>query len=96
MAARTMISKTSPLMVRLDRTSKATLLRASQLRQISVSDYVRQVTVSQARRETISADHRVLALSPDEQLQFWHSLNAPVKLTPRQKKLAAIMRGDAK
>ena len=39
----------SPLMVRLDEQSKAYLSAAAQLRQISVSDYVRTITVSQAR-----------------------------------------------
>ncbi len=39
--------KSSPLMVRLDDESKAYLSRAAELRRISVSDYVREVTVAQ-------------------------------------------------
>ena len=37
----------SPLMVRLDRESRAYLTEAARLRRISVSDYVRAVTVAQ-------------------------------------------------
>ena len=44
----------SPLMVRLDDESKRCLAEAVQLRQISVSDYVRTVTVPQAKREACS------------------------------------------
>jgi len=37
-------------MVRLDVASKAVLARAAELRRISVSDYVRSITVAQAQR----------------------------------------------
>lgn len=40
----------SPLMVRLDAESKQALTDAAELRRISISDYVRTVTVAQARR----------------------------------------------
>lgn len=43
-------AKPSPLMVRLDEDGKAVLARAAELRWVSVSDYVRMVTVAQARR----------------------------------------------
>ncbi len=85
--------KTSPLMVRLDSESKKALTEAAKLRRISVSDYVRKVTVAQARREVASARDQTILLSPDEQLAFWQSLQAPPKLTPAQKRLGAIMRG---
>ena len=39
----------SPLMVRLDKESKQCLAEAANLRHVSVSDYVRTVTVPQAR-----------------------------------------------
>lgn len=84
----------SPLMVRLDAESKSALAAAAELRRISVSDYVRTVTVAQARREVASARDQTLLLSPDEQLAFWQALNASGKLTPAQKKLGAIMRGE--
>ncbi|MFM7059066.1 MAG: DUF1778 domain-containing protein [Planctomycetota bacterium] len=87
--------KASPLMVRLDSESKQALTDAAELRRISVSDYVRTVTVAQARREVASAREQTVLLSPDEQLAFWRALQAPSKLTPAQKRLAAIMR-DAK
>ena len=40
----------SPLMVRLDEESKACLVQAAELRRVSLSDYVRMVTVAQAAR----------------------------------------------
>jgi len=83
----------SPLMVRLDAESKQVLADAAELRRISVSDYVRTVTVAQARREVASAREQTVLLSPDEQLAFWRALQAPPKLTPAQKRLGAIMRG---
>lgn len=85
----------SPLMVRLDEDSKEVLARAAELRRISVSDYVRQVTVSQARKEVVAAAEQTIALTPDEQLAFWHALSGPVKLSPAQRKLGRVMRGEA-
>ena len=85
--------KASPLMVRLDLESKQALTDAAELRRISVSDYVRTVTVAQARREVASAREQTVRLSPDEQLAFWQALQVPAKLTPAQKRLGAIMRG---
>ena len=75
---------TSPLMVRLDEESKDVLARAAELRRISVSDYVRQVTVSQARKEVVAAAEQTIAMTPDEQLAFWTALNEPAKLTPAE------------
>ena len=43
----TTAAKASPLMVRLDAESKQALIAAAELRRISVSDYVRTVTVAQ-------------------------------------------------
>jgi uncharacterized protein (DUF1778 family) len=83
------------LMVRLDEESKASLTRAAELRGISVSDYVRDVTVSQARREILAARERTIALTPEEQLAFWQALNEPAKLTRAQRRLGAIMRGKS-
>ncbi len=88
-------SSGSPLMVRLDSQSKEVLAEAAQLRHISVSDYVRTVVVPQAQKEVDAAQSRVLVLSPQEQLEFWNALNAPVRLTAKQKKLAAMMRKKA-
>jgi uncharacterized protein (DUF1778 family) len=82
-------------MVRLDEESKAALVRAAALRGISVSDYVRQVTVSQARKEVAAAGEQTIAMTPEEQLAFWTALAAPVKLTPAQKKLGQVMRGES-
>ncbi|MFN5300934.1 MAG: DUF1778 domain-containing protein [Planctomycetaceae bacterium] len=83
----------SPLMVRLDAVSKQALTDAAELRRITVSDYVRTVTVAQARREVASARDQTILLSPEEQLAFWHALQASQQLTPAQKRLGALMRG---
>jgi len=89
------IRRASPLMVRLDEESKAWLAEAAQLRKVSVSDYVRTVTVAQARQEVEGARNRTIVLTSVEFLQFWEALQKPVRLTPAQKKLGAIMRGEA-
>jgi uncharacterized protein (DUF1778 family) len=88
-------SPTSPLMVRLDAASKSALAKAAKLRKISVSDYVRTVTVAQARREVEAARGQTIAMSPEEQLAFWTALNEPLVLTPAQRKLGELMRGKA-
>ena len=82
----------SPLMVRLDGESKRMLSLAAELRRISVSDYVRQVTVAQARREVAQSSERIISLTPDEQLAFWIALSTPKKLTVAQQKLGRLMR----
>jgi uncharacterized protein (DUF1778 family) len=85
--------KSSSLMVRMDDDSKRVLARAAELRRISVSDYVRTVTVSQARREVSSAQEQTIQMTPAEQLAFWQALQTPVKLTAAQKRLSRLMRG---
>ena len=85
----------SPLMVRLDAESKACLTRAAELRRISVSDYVRAVTLAQARREVNAAREQTIVLSPEEQLAFWKALSEPAKLTVAQRRLASVMRGKS-
>lgn len=84
----------SPLTVRLDEKSKRAVERAAELRGISISDYVRTVMVAQAQREVAAADQQTIELTPDEQITFWEALQAPAKLTPAQKKMAALMRGE--
>lgn len=93
-ASKTAASKTSPLMVRLDAESKRALAEAAELRRISVSDYVRTVTVAQARREVANARDQTITLSAEEQLAFWQALQGPVKLTPAQKRLGTLMQGN--
>jgi uncharacterized protein (DUF1778 family) len=88
------VKNVSPLMVRLDADSKRSLEEAASLRRISVSDYVRAVTVPQAQREVRAAQENVIRLSPEEQLALWTALNEPPKLTAAQKRLGAIMRGE--
>jgi len=45
-------------------------------------------------REVEPDRSQVLVLTPEEQLAFWNALAAPPSLTPAQKKLGAVMRGD--
>jgi uncharacterized protein (DUF1778 family) len=82
-------------MVRLDDESKSCLAQAAQLRQISVSDYVRTVIVPQARREVQAAREQIITFTPEEQLRFWNALNGTSKLTPAQRRLGAVMRGES-
>ncbi len=49
--------------------------------------------MSKRKKPTVSAREQTIQLTPDEQLAFWQSLQAPAKLTPAQKRLGAIMRG---
>ena len=85
----------SPLMVRLDEQSKKYLVKAAKLRRISVSDYVRMVTVPQAEKEVRAAGEHVIPLTPEEQLAFWNALNEPPQLTEAQKELGRVMRGES-
>ena len=86
--------KTGSLMVRMDADSKRVLADAAELRGISVSDYVRTVTVAQARREVASAGQQTILMTSDEQLAFWQALQRPPKLTQAQKRLGQLMRGE--
>ena len=89
------LPQASPLVVRLDEESKAMLTQAAELRRISVSDYVRTITVAQARREVFSAKDQTLVLSPEEQLAFWKALQASPKITSAQRRLRSQMRGES-
>jgi uncharacterized protein (DUF1778 family) len=82
-------------MVRLDEESKQCLAEAANLRRVSVSDYVRTVTVPQARREVRAASEQVIAMTAEEQLMFWNALNETPKLTPAQRRLGSTMRGPS-
>jgi uncharacterized protein (DUF1778 family) len=82
-------------MVRLDDESKAYLAKAAELRGISLSDYVRTVTVTQAKREVLAARDQVISLSAEEQLAFWNALNDTPVLTDAQRRLGKMMRGEA-
>ena len=82
-------------MVTLDEDSQLVLNEAAHVRRISVSDYVRTVAVAQARREVQAAQQRTLTFSADEQLAFWQALDEPAKLTPAQRRLGALVRGES-
>ncbi len=85
----------SPLMVRLDEDSKRCLVEAAGLRNLSLSDYVRTVTVAQAGREVRGASQQVTVMTPAEQLAFWNALQETPKLTPAQRRLGSLMRGQS-
>jgi uncharacterized protein (DUF1778 family) len=85
---------TRSLMVRLDADSKECLSQAAKLRGISLSDYVRAVTVPQARREVLAARQQTIVLTPEEQLSFWTALAEPANLTEAQRRLGSLMRGE--
>jgi uncharacterized protein (DUF1778 family) len=80
-------------MVRLDPLSQAILTRAAKLRGLSVSNYVRQVTIAQAFREVLADRGQTIILSPEEQLSFWQALDDPGTLTPAQRRLGKLMGG---
>ena len=84
----------SPLMVHLDNKSKAYLEQAAELRRVSLSDYVRAVTVAQAQREVLAAREQTIALTSEEQLRFWQALNEPPRLTDAQRRLGLVMKGE--
>jgi uncharacterized protein (DUF1778 family) len=84
----------SSLMIHVDGASKAVLCQAAALRGIGVSDYVREVSVAQARREVQAARAQTLALTAEEQLAFWNPLSESPRLTEGQRRLGAIMRGE--
>jgi uncharacterized protein (DUF1778 family) len=79
--------------VRLDPESKAFLAKAAERRRISVSDYVRTVTVAQARKEVLASREQTITLTPEEQLAFCNGLNEPPRLTEAQRRLGKVMRG---
>lgn len=89
-----MANSSTNLMVRLDEKSKSFIARAAELRHVSISDYVRMVTVAQAQREVEKAEQDVIALTAEEQLAFWNALARTPKLTKAQRELGAIMRGE--
>lgn len=87
-------AKTSPLMVRLDEESKTAVADAAELRRISISDYVRTVTVAQAKKEVVAARSQTIALTLEEQLAFWKALQQSPILTETQRNLGKVMRGE--
>lgn len=83
------------LTVQIDEESRAVLSQAAKRRGVSMDDYVRMVTVAQARREVLDDRHQTLIMTPEEQLSFWKALESPVNLTDAQRRLATMMRGDS-
>ena len=86
-------AKAANLMVRLDPKSKRLLQRVAALKGVSTSDYVRSVVVTSARRDLLENEGHVLSLTAPEQVAFWQALAGPASLTPRQMRLAELMRG---
>lgn len=88
-------SKGRPVTVPLDEEEKALLVQAAALRGVNAGEYLRSISLAQARREVQAAAARTVTLTPEEQLAFWVALNQPPSLTPAQVKLGAMMRGEA-
>ncbi len=88
-------TSSTTLQARLDLKSKRTVVQAAKLRHVGLSDYVRLVLVSTAKKEVEQAKNQVLQMTADEQERFWLALQAPVKPTKAQRKLGKIMRGDS-
>jgi uncharacterized protein (DUF1778 family) len=82
------------LNMRLDDESKAAIAQAASLRGVNVTEYIRAVLVTQARREVEASSHGILQLTADEQLALWRALEAPPALTEHQRQLGRLMRGD--
>ncbi len=87
-------SNSTTLMVRLDEDSKSYIAKAAELRHVSISDYVRMITVSQAQREVQEAEQSTIALTAHEPLEFWNALAQTPGLTKSQQDLGAVMRGE--
>ena len=90
-----MKTSTTTLQTRLDQKSKETITQAARLRHVGLSDYVRLVLVSTAKREVEQAKTQVLQMTADEQERFWMALQAPANLTKNQRKLGNIMQGNS-
>ncbi len=86
-------AKDSSMMIRMDAKGKDCIVRAAHHRGISVSGYVRNVVVAQARLELEGAERSVIAMTPEEQLLFWKALKSAPDLTPSQKALGKVMQG---
>jgi uncharacterized protein (DUF1778 family) len=85
---------TKTLQARLDPQSKRIVEEAAKLRHVGLSDYIRLVLVSTARREVEQAKQQVLQMPADEQERFWLALQAPAKPTRAQRNLGKIMKGE--
>jgi uncharacterized protein (DUF1778 family) len=88
------VTRSSAFQIRLDPRHKRAIERAAKLRGLSASSYLRQVLVPIAEREVEGAARRVIEMAPHEQLELWQALAAPARLTPAQRKLARIIRGE--
>ena len=86
--------KTTVLQTRLTPDQKKLIQKAAKLHHLSISDYVRQILLSMAKKEVESAKSNIIELTPEGQLEFWKAISAPVKLTKSQKRLGRIMRGE--
>jgi len=82
------------LQTRMSASDKLAIETAARLRRLSQSEYVRQVLVRAALKEIEGEKHRVIEMTPEEQLEFWEALEYRGKATPARKKLAKLIRGE--
>lgn len=93
-AAALKLMKGATVQTRMTEEQKSVIQKAAEHRRMAVSEYIRLMVVEQARREVEANEHNVYDLTADEQLELWELINAPVKLTAKQKKMGRIMRGE--
>jgi uncharacterized protein (DUF1778 family) len=80
--------------VYLDAKSRQTIAEAAALRGVSISEFVRTVAVSQARRDLSGSHECNITLTADEQLVFWNALNERPTMTRVQRRLGALIRSE--
>ena len=90
----TKAKKSTILQARLSRRDKSAIVKAAKLRRMSLTSYLREVVVPMAEHEVAAAGQGVIEMTQNEQLALWKALHAPVKLTPAQKELGRLMRGE--
>ncbi|MBW3600644.1 MAG: DUF1778 domain-containing protein [Planctomycetes bacterium] len=89
------MSEGARVVIELDREAAACIAAAAKTRGVSVGDYVRDIAVNQARRDIRASEHDVIALTPEQQLELWKALQESPQLTDEQRRLGAIIRGEA-
>jgi uncharacterized protein (DUF1778 family) len=85
-------SKNANLLVRFDSGAKSLVLRAANLRGLSLSDYVRTRIVPLARQDVDEAETGVLRLARQDQIAFWQALQHPPAPTRAQRELGKLVR----
>jgi len=86
--------KRETIQARIQPENKEIIVKAAKLRDIPLSDYIRSVTLEQARKEVASQENLILQLTAEEQLNFWQAIDNEPVLTKKQKELGKLMKGE--